>query len=84
MSARNYILSARERSNKLIDYLPHINQQKSGYRSGRELPALSANAGGLMNRNLLFSYKIPSYTADSLDRPRTPFSDLFSESETGR
>nr|XP_034829601.1 uncharacterized protein LOC117986805 isoform X2 [Maniola hyperantus] len=84
MSARNYISSARERNiSKLIDYLPQINQQKIGYRSGQELPALSANGGSLMNRNLLFSYKIPSYTADSLERASTPFSDFFSESETG-
>ncbi|CAH2241848.1 uncharacterized protein LOC120626573 [Pararge aegeria] len=84
MSARNYITSARDRNiSKLIDYLPQINQQKCGYRPGQELPALSANAGCLMNRNLLFSYNIPSYTADSLERASTPFSDFFSGSETG-
>ncbi|XP_023934625.2 uncharacterized protein LOC112043450 [Bicyclus anynana] len=84
MSARNYISSAREINiNKLIDCLPQINQQKCGYRSGQELPALSANAGSVINRNLLFSCKIPSYSGDSLERTSTPLSDFFSESETG-
>lgn len=84
MSARKYILSARERNiNKIIDYLPQISHQRASFRSGQELPALSANAGNFVNRNLNYSYKIPHYADDSLERASTPFSDFFSESETG-
>ncbi|OWR43460.1 putative S-antigen protein precursor [Danaus plexippus plexippus] len=84
MSARNYILSARERNiNKVIDYLPQINHQKSGYRSGQELAAQSANGTKLLNRNLNFAYKIQPYATEFFDRAGTPFSDFFSESETG-
>lgn len=84
MSARKYILSARERNiNKIIDYLPQISHQRASFRSGQELPALSANAGNFVNRNLNYSYKIPQYADDSLERASTPFSDFFSESETG-
>ncbi|XP_045446796.1 uncharacterized protein LOC123654989 [Melitaea cinxia] len=83
MSARKYILSARERNiNKIIDYLPQISHQRATFRSGQELPALSANAGNFVNRNLNYSYKIPHYADDSLERASTPFSDFFSESET--
>ncbi|XP_046963148.1 uncharacterized protein LOC124532330 [Vanessa cardui] len=83
MSARKYILSARERNiNKIIDYLPQISQQRASYRSGQELPALSANSSNFVNRNLTYSYKIPHYADDSLERASTPFSDFFSESET--
>lgn len=82
MSARNYILSARERNiSKLIDYLPQINQQKFDYR--QELPPLSANTTVLANRNLKYSYRIPPYGDDSPERTSTPYSDFFSESETG-
>lgn len=85
MSARKYVLSARERNiSKLIDYLPQINHQKLDYRSGQELPPLSANTTGLVNRNLKYSYNIPAYAIDSPERTSTPFSDFFSESETGK
>lgn len=81
MSARNY-LSAREKSiNKFIDSLPVINSQKFNYRS-QELPALSANKSNLLNRNLNYSYEVP-YGLSSAERATTPFSDFFSESETG-
>lgn len=83
MSARKYVLSARERNiNKIIDYLPQISHKRASFRSGQELPALSANAGNFVNRNLNYSYKIPHYADDSLERASTPFSDFFSESET--
>lgn len=83
MSARNY-LSAREKNiNKLIDCLPNINQQKFGYNVRTELPALSANTSSLLNRNLNYSYDIQSFETDSVERTGTPFSDFFSESETG-
>ncbi|KAI8424026.1 hypothetical protein MSG28_002669, partial [Choristoneura fumiferana] len=81
MSARNY-LSAREKSiNKFIDSLPVINSQKFNYRS-QELPALSASKNNLLNRNLNYSYEVP-YGLSSAERATTPFSDFFSESETG-
>lgn len=80
MSARNY-LSAREKNiNRYIDSLPHINSQKFNYRS--ELPALSASKNNLVNRNLNYSFEVP-YRLGSAERPTTPFSDFFSESETG-
>ncbi|XP_063533072.1 uncharacterized protein LOC134743516 [Cydia strobilella] len=80
MSARNY-LSAREKNiNKYIDSLPHINSQKFNYRS--ELPALSASKNNHVNRNLNYSFEVP-YRLGSSERPTTPFSDFFSESETG-
>ncbi|XP_075971366.1 uncharacterized protein LOC142973495 [Anticarsia gemmatalis] len=83
MSARNY-LSAREKNiNKLIDCLPNINQQKFGYRSGQELPPLSANTSNFVNRNLNYSFEVQPYMVNSLERAGTPFSDFFSESETG-
>ncbi|CAH2105307.1 unnamed protein product [Euphydryas editha] len=83
MSARKYILSARERNiNKIIDYLPQISHQRASFRSGQELPALSANSGNFVNRNLNYSYNLPHYADDSLERASTPFSDFFSESET--
>lgn len=84
MSARNYILSAREQNNKVVDCLPQIKLQKFGYRFGRELPALSANASTFINRNITSSYKVPQYIADELERAGTPYSDFFSESETGK
>ncbi|PZC85465.1 uncharacterized protein LOC110384014 [Helicoverpa armigera] len=83
MSARNY-LSAREKNiSKLIDCLPNINQQKFGFRSGQELPPLSANTSNLVNRNLNYSFEVQPYMVNSLERAGTPFSDFFSESETG-
>ncbi|KAJ8727376.1 hypothetical protein PYW07_001495 [Mythimna separata] len=83
MSARNY-LSAREKNiSKLIDCLPNINQQKFGYRSGQELPPLSANTSTFVNRNLNYSFEVQPYMVNSLERAGTPFSDFFSESETG-
>ncbi|XP_026737017.1 uncharacterized protein LOC113500425 [Trichoplusia ni] len=83
MSARNY-LSAREKNiSKLIDCLPNINQQKFGYRSGQELPPLSANTSNFVNRNLNYSFEVQPYMVNSLERAGTPFSDFFSESETG-
>ncbi|XP_022825648.1 uncharacterized protein LOC111355813 [Spodoptera litura] len=83
MSARNY-LSAREKNiSKLIDCLPNINQQKFGYRSGQELPPLSANTSSFVNRNLNYSFEVQPYMVNSLERAGTPFSDFFSESETG-
>lgn len=84
MSARNY-LSAREKNiSKLIDCLPNINQQKFGYRSGQELPPLSANTSNFVNRNLNYSFEVQPYMVNSLERAGTPFSDFFSESETGK
>lgn len=84
MSARNY-LSAREKNiTKYIDCLPYINQQKLGYRSAQELPPLSANAASVVNRNLGFSFKVQPYSEESLDRVSTPFSDFFSDSESGK
>lgn len=77
MSARNY-LSAREKNSCKLDSLPSINQQKFGYRPGPEFPSLSANTS-LVNRNLSYTYE----TFDSSERTATPFSDFFSESETG-
>ncbi|RVE45824.1 hypothetical protein evm_009505 [Chilo suppressalis] len=82
MSARNY-LSAREKSNKLIDCLPNINNQKFGCRAGFDLPVLSANTSNFINRNLKYSFDIQSYRTDSDERAATPFSDFFSESESG-
>ncbi|XP_013200185.2 uncharacterized protein LOC106142827 [Amyelois transitella] len=78
MSARNY-LSAREKSNKLGDCLPNINYQKFGFRSGQEFSAYSANTSNLLNRNINYTYE----PYDSVERAGTPFSDFFSESETG-
>ncbi|XP_053603962.1 uncharacterized protein LOC128671500 [Plodia interpunctella] len=78
MSARNY-LSAREKSNKLGDCLPNINYQKFGYRAGQEFPTFSANTSSIVNRNLNYNYE----PYDSVERAGTPFSDFFSESETG-
>lgn len=80
MSARNY-LSDRDK-NKVIDCLPNINQQRFGYRSGQELPPLSANTSNFVNRNLNYTYEAQPYMIDSLERSGTPFSDFFSESET--
>lgn len=81
MSARNY-LSAREKNLRdFTDCLPIINQQKI-YRPGQELPPLSANTN-LVNRNLNFSYHLENFSLNSVDRAGTPFSDFFSESETG-
>lgn len=83
MSARNYV-SAREKNyGKLTDCLPNINQQKFGYRSGQELPTLSANTSKLLNRNLNYSYVRNPYLSNSVGRPGTPVSDFFSDSETG-
>ncbi|CAB3239162.1 unnamed protein product [Arctia plantaginis] len=83
MSARNY-LSAREKNiNKVIDCLPNINQQKFNYRSGSELPPLSANTNHFVNRNLNYSYEVQPYLVNNLDRAGTPFSDFLSDSETG-
>ncbi|XP_045493972.1 uncharacterized protein LOC123693068 isoform X1 [Colias croceus] len=79
MSARNY-LSAREKSNIRGDCLPYINHQKFARRS--EVPVLSANEYNLVNRNLIYSYN-HHFAGDSLERSGTPFSDFFSESETG-
>ncbi|XP_026755591.2 uncharacterized protein LOC113515541 [Galleria mellonella] len=79
MSARNYVSARDKNLCKIIDCLPNINQQKFGYRVGQELPALSANTSSLLNRNL--NYTFDSY--DCTDRAGTPFSDFFSESETG-
>lgn len=84
MSARNY-LSAREKNiNKLIDCLPNINQQKFGYRSAQELPPLSANTSNFVNRNLNYSFEVQPYMVNSFERAGTPYSDFFSESETGK
>ncbi|CAK1598493.1 unnamed protein product [Parnassius mnemosyne] len=82
MSARNY-LSARDKNSKFIDCLPHINRQKFSYRSVQELPPLSANAASLVNRNVGFSFLVQPYSNESLDRGDTPFSDFYSDSETG-
>ncbi|XP_059056698.1 uncharacterized protein LOC131850483 [Achroia grisella] len=79
MSARNYVSSRDKNLCKIIDCLPNINQQKFGYRLGHELPALSGNTSTLYNRNLNYSFE--SY--DCVERAGTPFSDFFSESETG-
>lgn len=82
MSARNF-LSAREKNiAKFIDCLPNISHKKCGYRSVQELPPLSASA--LVNRNIDLSFKIQPYSDESLDRVSTPFSDFFSDSETGK
>ncbi|KAM3960981.1 uncharacterized protein ACR2FA_004928 [Aphomia sociella] len=79
MSARNYV-SARDRNfGKISDCLPNINHQKFGYHTGQELPVLSANTSSLLNRNLNYSFE----RYDSVERAGTPFSDFFSESETG-
>ncbi|XP_068631302.1 uncharacterized protein [Battus philenor] len=83
MSARNF-LSAREKNiSKFVDCLPHINQKKFGYRSVVELPVLSANSASLINRNIDLSFQVQPYSDESLDRVSTPFSDVFSDSETG-
>ncbi|KAJ2952201.1 hypothetical protein O0L34_g4481 [Tuta absoluta] len=75
MSARNY-LSARE---KRFDGLPSIpNISHRGSCIGSELPPLSASTSHY-NRNI-YSYDV-SYL--NSDRTGTPFSDFFSESETG-
>ncbi|CAG9795355.1 unnamed protein product [Diatraea saccharalis] len=82
MSARNY-LSAREKNIKPIDCLPNINNQKFTCRAGLDVPVLSANTSSYINRNLKYSYDIQSFRTDSVDRAATPFSDFFSESESG-
>lgn len=81
MSARNY-LSAREKHTK-YDCLPEIKQQKFSYRSGTELPPVSANISNVVNRNIGYPYGIQSYML-STQRAGTPFSDFFSDSEIGK
>lgn len=83
MSARNYLSAREKNTNKVIECLPNINQQKFNYRSGSELPPLSANTNHFVNRNLNYSYEVQPYLVNSLDRAGTPFSDFFSDSETG-
>ncbi|KAJ0178980.1 hypothetical protein K1T71_005755 [Dendrolimus kikuchii] len=81
MSARNYMSAGEKNPGKLFDSLPKINQQKFGYRCGRELPPLSANTN-LVNRNINFTYNLQDFCFNSVERAGTPFSDFFSESET--
>lgn len=76
-------MSDREKNTgKSFDSLPKINHQKYGFRSGQELPPLSANTK-LVNRNLNFPYKLQNFNFNCFERAGTPFSDFFSESETG-
>ncbi|KOB68043.1 S-antigen protein [Operophtera brumata] len=83
MSARNYVSVRDKNYGKLMDSLPSINQQKFGYRSGQELPPVSANNSKLLNRNLNYTYdRNPYLSNNSLHRAGTPMSDFFSDSET--
>ncbi|XP_041970941.1 uncharacterized protein LOC121727278 isoform X2 [Aricia agestis] len=83
MSARNYMFSAREKSNKVIDCLPQIYEQKHFQRTSRNLPTHSANSRNYVNRNINCSYTLNNLVSDNLDRVGSPYSDFFSESETG-
>ncbi|KAG6445823.1 uncharacterized protein LOC115440681 [Manduca sexta] len=83
MSARNYFSFRDKNIGKLYECLPSISQQKFGYRAGPELPPLSANTSKFVNRNLNYSYDLQTYGLNSIDRAGTPFSDFFSESDTG-
>ncbi|KAG7307822.1 hypothetical protein JYU34_006420 [Plutella xylostella] len=84
MSARNYFSAREKNCNKFID-LPSINPQKFYYRGGYDLPALSATTNSFINRNINYSFEVQSFDVnlDNIERSGTPFSDFFSESETG-
>lgn len=85
MSAPNYFSMRENGMGKLLNCLPNNNQQKSSNRYGQELPPLSGNTGRFLNRNLNYSYDLQRpYVLDTEDRAATPFSDFFSESETGK
>lgn len=84
MSARNYVSAREKNTNKITDYLPDINRQKFTYRISQDFPATpaSTNNNGI-NRNINYSFEVQPYVLEQIERAGTPFSDFFSDSETG-